>query len=85
MSLYSTNFHDGLKLKTNEPLQIRNTSVPVMNAFSFQHQGEVARIDNDGIMHFTIEANDDNALKFVACIESIIERKLTGVEVTKKP
>jgi hypothetical protein len=85
MSLFSTNFHNKYFHASDQPLQICNTFEP-KNAVSFvSTAGEVARIDIDGIMHFTIEANDENALKFVACIESIIGRKLTGVEVTKKP
>ncbi len=70
-------------LQSQESLQIRNTFKPA-NFFSFNSPGrEVARIDADGIMRFTVEANDENAAKFVACIENFIGRKLTGVEVTK--
>ncbi len=84
MSLFSTNFHDGLKLKTdNKSLQIRSAST-TLNAFSFQHHGEVARIDADGIMRFSIDANDENAAKFIACIEAVIGRRVTGVVVDSK-
>lgn len=43
----------------------------------------VAVIGTDGIMRFTVDANDENARQFVECIERFISRRLTGVEVEK--
>lgn len=50
---------------------------------TFQSASEqVASISSDGIMRFTVDATDANAAKFVECIENVIGRRLTGVEVT---
>ena len=51
--------------------------------FSVGGNREVARIGSDGIMRFTVEANDENAAKFVECIELVIGRRLSGVYVSK--
>jgi hypothetical protein len=45
---------------------------------------EVAKISADGVMRFTVDANDENAAKFVECIENFIGRRLTGIEVERK-
>lgn len=42
---------------------------------------EVARIDSDGIMRFTVDATDENAKQFVELIEQVFNRRLTGVDV----
>jgi hypothetical protein len=61
-----------------------NISLPP-NLYSFgTGSGEVARISQDGIMRFTVEANDENAARFVKCIEGIIKTRLTGIEVSEK-
>jgi len=49
---------------------------------SLRTSKEVARISPDGILSFTVEASDENAAKF---IENLIKRRLTGLDVTKKP
>lgn len=46
---------------------------------------ELARITPDGIMHFTVDATDENAAKFVALIEGFTGKKLKGIDVTSKP
>jgi hypothetical protein len=76
---YYLGMPDNLSLQVNGPLQIRNTAPnPTL---SFGNGKELARITPDGIMQFTVEANDENALKFIECIEQVIARRLTGIEV----
>ena len=43
----------------------------------------ISVIGHDGIMRFKIDANDENAVKFIECIEWQIGRRLTGIEVEK--
>ncbi len=63
---------------------VLNTSLPP-NAIAFNTgAGEVARISPDGIMRFAVEANDENAARFVECIEGFIKKRLTGVDVATK-
>ena len=45
--------------------------------------GQLAEISPEGILRFTIEANDENAEKFIKCIESALQIRLTGLDVTK--
>lgn len=51
---------------------------------SSSEPSEVARISPDGIMRFTVEANDENAARFVECIERLFGERLAGVDVVKK-
>jgi hypothetical protein len=57
--------------------------LPLLIATTFRVDGnrEVARIGPDGIMRFSVEANDENAARFVECIEMYIGRRLAGVTV----
>ena len=41
----------------------------------------VAVIGSDGIMRFKVDATDENAKRFVECIEKLIGRRLAGIEV----
>lgn len=76
---YYLGMPDNLSLKVNGPLQIRSTvKAPTL---SFGNDKELARITADGILKFTVEANDENALKFIECIEQAFARRLTGIEV----
>lgn len=50
------------------------------DTISFGNGSQVAYIDSDGIFHFTVEANDENALKFIECIERVIGRRITGIK-----
>lgn len=43
--------------------------------------GEVARIDADGIMHFTVSASDENALLFIDCIQRSTKTRLNGINI----
>ena len=47
--------------------------------------GRIATIGRDGIFRFCIEANDQNAAKFIECIERVVGKRITGVDVTVKP
>lgn len=56
------------------------------NTFRFHGDNQVlAQITPDGILHFTVDATDENAAKFVALIEGLIGKKLKGIDVTSKP
>lgn len=72
-----------VKLLSDQPLQIRNTALP-MNNIVFHNHGEIARVGKDGVLRFTVDANDENAAKFIACIETVIGRRVTGVSVDSK-
>ena len=73
-----------VKLLSDQPLQIRDTGLPP-NVIAFNsNRGEVARIDADGIMRFTVDASDENAARFIACIETVIGRRVTGIVVDSK-
>ena len=48
-------------------------------------KGLMAKITSDGILRFAVEASDENAEKFIKCLEDVFERRLTGIEVTRKP
>ena len=73
-----------VKLLSDQPLLIRNMGLPP-NVMTFNaNHGEVARIDADGIMRFTVDASDENAAKFIACIETVIGRRVTGIVVDSK-
>lgn len=88
MSFFDTNLVPKLDTEkfclSDKSLLIRNMDLPP-NVMTFNsNQGEVARIDADGIMRFTIDANDENAANFIACIETCIGRRVTGIVVDSK-
>lgn len=64
---------------------IRVSQPTVKYAIEFKAGPEaIASISAEGIMRFSIDANDENAAKFVECIEKYVAgRQLTGIEVTK--
>ena len=45
---------------------------------------EICRIGPDGIMRFAVDASDENAAKFVECIENHLKVRLTGLQVEYK-
>ena len=75
---------DNLNLDIRGVPAVLNTSLPPNTITFITGSGEVARISPDGVMRFTIEANDENAARFVECIEGLIKRRLTGIEVFEK-
>jgi len=62
-----------------------NPELPENTIASIHQAGILARISDDGIMRFTVEANDENAAKFVASIENVIKRRITGIDVDVRP
>lgn len=84
MSLSSTKFENKFFCSSDKPLLVRNMDLPP-NVMAFNsNRGEVARIDADGIMRFTVDASDENAARFIACIENFIGRRVTGIVVDSK-
>ena len=58
------------------------TSPNTLSLQVFSASREIARITPEGILHFQIAANDENAKLFVECVERYIAgRALTGVNV----
>ena len=41
----------------------------------------LARITPDGIMHFTVDPTDENAAKFIDCIETFLSTRINGIVV----
>ena len=65
-------------------LLIHNRLPPNIITFRQNYgQTEVARIDSDGIMRFSIDATDENAKLFVDLIEQLINKRLTGVDICR--
>jgi hypothetical protein len=60
-------------------MYISNSNIMIFSSGS----GEVARVTPEGVMKFSIEANDENALRFVECIERVIKKRLTGIDIVK--
>ncbi len=60
-------------------MYISNSNIMIFSSGS----GEVARVTPAGVMKFSIEANDENALRFVECIERVIKKRLTGIDIVK--
>jgi hypothetical protein len=42
------------------------------SVITFQNPEPVARITPDGVMHFTVEASDENAKRFIECIDRML-------------
>lgn len=49
--------------------------------FSDSAFNELARITPDGIMHFTVDPTDENAAKFINCIETFLSTRINGIAV----
>lgn len=49
----------------------------------FSDNQTIATISKDGVMRFAVEASDENAAKFIECIERVFNRRLTGVDPRK--
>jgi hypothetical protein len=57
--------------------------------FMFNNPGPVAKITADGVMHFTVCASDENAKRFIECIDNILAQfgrgKLQSVSAEYRP
>lgn len=42
------------------------------NTIIFSNRGPVARITPEGVMQFTVDANDENAKRFIECIDAML-------------
>ena len=40
---------------------------------------------NESVFRFCVDASDENAAKFVACIESYLGRRITGIVAESQP
>ena len=40
---------------------------------------------NESVFRFCVDASDENAAKFVACIESYLKRQITGIVAEPQP
>lgn len=76
--------HDWLEgVKLHKPLTLLPGSLPNVITFNSGLNQELARITPDGIMHFKVDASDENAEKFVKCIENFLNVRLTGINAIK--
>lgn len=56
------------------------------NTITFNNANNVtATISPDGILRFNIEANDENALQFIECIERVLDTRITAIKPTLTP
>lgn len=47
--------------------------------FSDSEFNVLAHITDDGIMHFTVDPTDENAAKFIDCIETFLATRINGI------
>ena len=74
----------GGPFKLDNLLTVKASDMALTNTVTFASHGkEVARISPDGILRFTVEASDENALRFIECMESVFVSRLTGIDVIK--
>jgi len=56
------------------------------NQITFNNPEPVAKITPDGVMHFTVDASDENAKRFIKCIDNMLTQmgrgELQSVSVT---
>lgn len=55
-------------------------NIPFTN-YIFSNNQELAKIDPDGILTFCVAADDENAKKFIECMERIFNRNITGIKI----
>jgi hypothetical protein len=71
-------------MTTNEPQPLRFTGSErfTNNAVGFHcGQHELARISSDGILHVKVDPTEENATKFIACVETVLNgRQLSGIK-----
>lgn len=73
-----------IPLLVEHPFGFKPSVQPNSMSFHNSSSKEVARIDADGTMRFSIDATDENAILFVSLMEMYLKRRLTGIEVTTK-
>ena len=66
-------------------LIIKASDLALASTITFRNSNkEVALISPDGVFSFTVAATDENALEFVAILERLCGKKITGLDVTVK-
>ena len=73
-----------LTVQKGNLLTVKASDMTLASTVTFASHGkEVARISPDGILRFTVEASDENALRFIECMERVFVSRLTGLDVVK--
>lgn len=72
-----------LEATSDLPLQIHPNEElePIAFTFFSEPATVLAQITHDGILHFTVDPTDENAAKFIDCIETFLSTRINGIVV----